>query len=57
MPLIDYKERAQLWRWIAIGRDHDDVLLPLYRHWLENKEELSLDVCDRADAVTPPPRM
>ena len=55
--MIDYKERAQLWRWIAIGRDQDDVLLPLYRHWLENKEELSLDVCDRADAVTPPPRM
>ena len=56
IPLVDYKERAQQWRWIGSGRDSDDILAPLCKHWLENKDELSLDVGDRADAATPPPR-
>ena len=56
IPFVDYKERAQQWRWIGAGRDSDDILTPLCKHWLENKDEMSLDISDRADAATPPPR-
>lgn len=54
VPLLDYKERAQQWKWIGQGRDSEAELSVLCQHWLENKDDISLD--PTADgASTPPP--
>ena len=35
VPLVEHRERAQVWRWIGGGRDADRHLVPLNAHLLE----------------------
>uniref|UniRef100_T1JXX6 Uncharacterized protein n=1 Tax=Tetranychus urticae TaxID=32264 RepID=T1JXX6_TETUR len=39
IPLVDYKEKNQLWQWIGVNRDSDDILIPLCNDWLEEKDK------------------
>ena len=61
VPLVEHRERAQLWRWIGGGRDADSHLAPLNAHWLELQAAAS-DALEagggggRDGADTPPPR-
>lgn len=57
IPLLDYKERAQQWRWIGQGRDSDEDLANLYTHWAENRDTEQLDSGSDRMAPVPPPRM
>ena len=54
IPFVDYKERAQQWKWIGQGRDSDEELLVFYRHWLAST---GMAVEGREGMSTPPPRM
>lgn len=40
MPLVDFKERPQQWKWIGAHRDGDDLLESLCEEWLQIKEQL-----------------
>ncbi|GAB1608858.1 nuclear factor related to kappa-B-binding protein-like [Argonauta hians] len=58
IPLIDYKERAQQWRWIGSGRDADDELGQLCKFWLQKKDDGRLsENPDNTPGTTPPPRV
>ncbi|XP_074652281.1 uncharacterized protein LOC141906799 [Tubulanus polymorphus] len=57
VPLVDYKERAQLWKWIGQGRDDDAALIPLCRHWMQLKGAASSDLTDNREGSPPPPRV
>lgn len=57
VPLLDYKERAQQWRWIGQGRDTDEELASLYAYWAEHRETDQLDSGFDKMASVPPPRM
>ncbi|KAK6173405.1 hypothetical protein SNE40_016863 [Patella caerulea] len=54
IPYVDYKERPQHWKWIGVGRDSPDKLLPLYNYWLQNKDGHMFDGFE-ANQSTPPP--
>ncbi|XP_029198013.2 nuclear factor related to kappa-B-binding protein-like isoform X1 [Acropora muricata] len=41
VPLVDFKERPQHWKWIGSQRDSDSQLEPLSEDWLRIKEELT----------------
>ena len=56
VPLLDFKERAQHWKWIGMGRDSDAELEPLYHHWVQHKDDLSLDTSIKPCSSPPPPR-
>lgn len=38
VPFLDYKERAQQWTWIGAGRDSDENLAQLFKHWMTHKK-------------------
>ena len=56
IPYLDYKERAQQWRWIGNGRDSDDVLATLCHSWLTHKDEVDELVVDMNQGTPPPAR-
>ncbi|KAJ8297540.1 hypothetical protein KUTeg_024071 [Tegillarca granosa] len=56
VPFVDYKERAQQWRWIGAGRDSDDKLNNLCKQWLANKKDKTSDSGDLGQGSPPPPR-
>lgn len=41
VPLVDFKERPQQWKWIGASRDSDEELEPLCGDWLRVKGELT----------------
>nr|KAG5696273.1 hypothetical protein BaRGS_019975 [Batillaria attramentaria] len=43
VPFLDYKERAQQWKWIGAGRDSNQQLAVLFRHWLKHKNAEPVD--------------
>lgn len=57
VPYLDYKEKQQQWQWIGAGRDSGEQLNSLCQHWLENKDDLSLDVLESSQGSPPPPRV
>jgi hypothetical protein len=57
IPLLDYKERAQQWKWIGQSRDSDEQLVPLCKHWLDNRNDTSLEAVEAREGSPPPPRM
>ncbi|CAI9731518.1 Hypothetical predicted protein [Octopus vulgaris] len=57
IPLIDYKERAQQWRWIGNGRDADDELGQLCKFWLQKKDGKLNENPENNQGTTPPPRV
>ncbi|XP_060084113.1 nuclear factor related to kappa-B-binding protein-like isoform X2 [Ylistrum balloti] len=56
VPFVDYKERAQQWRWIGVGRDSDETLQELFKYWSSNKKESTTDLNDSGQGSPPPPR-
>jgi len=56
VPFVDYKERAQQWRWIGVGRDSDENLDQLFKHWMANKKESAGDLNESGQCSPPPPR-
>uniref|UniRef100_A0A2C9K0B7 DEUBAD domain-containing protein n=1 Tax=Biomphalaria glabrata TaxID=6526 RepID=A0A2C9K0B7_BIOGL len=56
VPLVDYKERAQQWKWIGIGRDSDPELSSLFRYWLQHKDDVTVDGVDSTQGSPPPPK-
>ncbi|KAK3610163.1 hypothetical protein CHS0354_039947 [Potamilus streckersoni] len=56
IPYLDYKERAQQWRWIGVGRDSDEQLSQLYKHWLQFRTEVSDYSLDGREGSPPPAR-
>ena len=56
IPFLDYKERAQQWRWIGTGRDGDEALANLCQHWLKHKNEVDELVVDMNQGTPPPAR-
>lgn len=57
IPYLDYKERAQQWHWIGVGRDSDENLLRWCNHWLKHKGEVSELIVDASQGSPPPARM
>ncbi|XP_078379706.1 nuclear factor related to kappa-B-binding protein-like isoform X2 [Oculina patagonica] len=41
VPLVDFKERPQQWKWIGSHRDSDEHLEPLCEDWLRIKGQLT----------------
>ncbi|CAG5123590.1 unnamed protein product, partial [Candidula unifasciata] len=56
VPFVDYKERAQQWNWIGVGRDSDPELTSLFRYWLQHKDEVNVDGIDTVQGSPPPPK-
>ncbi|OWF51166.1 Nuclear factor related to kappa-B-binding protein [Mizuhopecten yessoensis] len=56
VPFVDYKERAQQWRWIGVGRDSDETLLELFKLWKSNRKDSSTELNDSGQGSPPPPR-
>ncbi|XP_076467906.1 uncharacterized protein LOC143298812 isoform X2 [Babylonia areolata] len=56
VPFLDYKERAQQWKWIGAGRDSNQQLSPLFRHWLKHKNSLPVDSLNSTQGSPPPVR-
>ncbi|XP_067662843.1 nuclear factor related to kappa-B-binding protein-like [Haliotis asinina] len=56
IPYLDYKERAQQWKWIGMGRDTETELAPLFQHWMRNKDNVMADGLDSSQGSPPPPR-
>ncbi|CAH1796308.1 unnamed protein product [Owenia fusiformis] len=56
IPFIDYKERAQQWKWIGQGRDHDDDMDQYFHRWLETNPEAGQDEADNSVTAVPPAR-
>lgn len=57
VPFLDYKERAQQWKWIGQGRDVDEQLGQLCKYWLSNKDEKHADTQESNPGSPPPPRV
>ncbi|XP_053398532.1 nuclear factor related to kappa-B-binding protein-like isoform X2 [Mercenaria mercenaria] len=57
IPYLDYKERAQQWHWIGVGRDSDENLLKWCNHWLKHKGEVSELIIDPIQGSPPPARI
>lgn len=60
VPLVDFKERPQQWKWIGSNRDGDELLEPLCEDWLQIKGQLTSkkDVTAETDSSsTPNPRV
>ncbi|CAL1539986.1 unnamed protein product [Lymnaea stagnalis] len=57
VPFVDYKERAQQWKWIGVGRDTDPELTSLFRYWLQHKDDVTVDGLDSAQGSPPPPKV
>lgn len=55
VPFLDYRERAGQWTWIGAGRDSDDKLALLFKHWMTNKK-LTGTEDDGRDGSPPPAR-
>ncbi|XP_013413602.1 nuclear factor related to kappa-B-binding protein-like [Lingula anatina] len=53
IPLVDFKERAQIWKWIGQGHDNDAYLTMLCTHWLEQRKQSILESGDANDEVPP----
>nr|XP_048774007.1 nuclear factor related to kappa-B-binding protein-like isoform X2 [Ostrea edulis]XP_056012397.1 nuclear factor related to kappa-B-binding protein-like isoform X2 [Ostrea edulis] len=56
VPYVDYKERAQQWRWIGAGRDSDDNMTALFKHFITSRKDGNCDLYDGGAGSTPPPR-
>ena len=56
VPFLDYKERAQQWKWIGAGRDSNSQLSPLFRHWLKHKNTTPVDGLSSSQGSPPPVR-
>ena len=69
MPLVDHREKSQIWKWICLGRDSDAELQPLCNKWLalmtssvgddaeDDRPALAGKLTMSArDTATPPPR-
>lgn len=56
VPYVDYKERAQQWRWIGAGRDSDDNMATLFKHFITNRKDGNCDLYEGGPSSTPPPR-
>lgn len=54
VPLVDYKEKNQLWQWIGKNRDSDDVLMRLCREWHQEKCRNPSSISDPSQPVPPP---
>lgn len=39
VPYIEYKTQLRIYQWIGAGRDTDQHLLPLYRFWLDHRQQ------------------
>lgn len=60
VPLVDFKERPQQWKWIGSNRDSDEQLELLCENWLQIKGQLTSKkgVAAEADSSsTPVPRV
>ncbi|KAL4230801.1 hypothetical protein ACF0H5_011175 [Mactra antiquata] len=57
IPYLDYKERAQQWHWIGVGRDSEENLLQWCNHWLKHKGEVSELIIDTSQGSPPPARI
>ena len=58
IPLLDFKERMQHWKWIGKDRDDDSDLLALYEYWSENRQLDDTDAGDSRRSGSPlPPRV
>ncbi|KAK3099190.1 hypothetical protein FSP39_000785 [Pinctada imbricata] len=57
VPYLDFKDRVQQWRWIGAGRDSDEKMGQLFKHWLTNKKEGSEDASEGGQGSPPPPRV
>lgn len=56
VPVVEHKDRAQVWKWIAFGRDSDPELTPLFRHWLQHKDDVKVESKEGAPGSPPPPK-
>lgn len=56
VPFLDYKERAQQWKWIGAGRDSNPQLAVLFRHWLKHKNAEPVDGLGASQGSPPPVR-
>ncbi|KAK7482554.1 hypothetical protein BaRGS_00026155, partial [Batillaria attramentaria] len=56
VPFLDYKERAQQWKWIGAGRDSNQQLAVLFRHWLKHKNAEPVDGLGVSQGSPPPVR-
>ncbi|KAK7097674.1 hypothetical protein V1264_004618 [Littorina saxatilis] len=56
VPFLDYKERAQQWKWIGAGRDANPQLSPLSRHWLKHRSTAPVDGLSSSQGSPPPVR-
>lgn len=54
MPYVDYKERAQQWKWIGAGRDSNMHLAPLFRHWMKHKDAAPVNGLTTGQGSPPP---
>ena len=57
IPYLDYKERAQQWHWIGVGRDSDVNLIHWCDHWLQHKGDGAELIIDPGQRSPPPARM
>ena len=57
VPYLDFKERVQQWRWIGAGRDSDEKMGQLFKHWLSNKKDGVGESADGGQGSPPPPRV
>ncbi|KAL5011494.1 hypothetical protein ScPMuIL_010045 [Solemya velum] len=57
VPYLDYKERAQVWRWIGVGRDSDEQMSTLCDMWIQTKPESTTEGHESGTTTPPPPRI
>ena len=55
VPLLELKDRTGHYKWIGVGRDGDSELTSLFRHWLQHKDDVSVDI-DTSQGSPPPPK-
>lgn len=52
MPYLELKTREQMYQWIGAGRDTDNHLMPLCRHWLDHRDRMKLPLRTGAVSTT-----
>lgn len=56
VPFVDYKDRAQQWRWIGAERDSDEKLAEIFKFWILNKKDADPDHNEGGQSPPPPRR-
>ncbi|XP_064394342.1 nuclear factor related to kappa-B-binding protein-like isoform X2 [Halichondria panicea] len=56
IPVIEFRDRIDHWKWIGAGRDNDVDLLILCDHWLQSLPKI-LPVVDYSEYEPPPPHV